>query len=89
MMPKSLDRYFWDHTQNASDAFKLRRLVEYASFPDLIKIPFDFVKTNIHQINPAQLRTSATRVRFIGKVKEVMVDCDTWDDAVYKIAGFR
>jgi hypothetical protein len=56
-----LDRYFWDclppagasafASQYISAAFKLKRLFEYASFPDLLKIPFDYVKTHIHQID--------------------------------------
>jgi len=45
-----LYKYFWDHTRNASDIFKLKRLLEYASFPDLLKIPFEILKSNIHHI---------------------------------------
>ena len=90
MLPKidKLDKYFWDHTQNASDTFKLKRLFEYASFPDLIKIPLDFVKANIDSIDPLKLRTSETRIRFISKTKEVIDKCSSWDDVCYKIAGF-
>jgi len=85
----NLQKYFWDHTENASDTFKLRRLIEYASFPDLIKLPFDFVKTNLNAIDTARLRTSQTRIRFIGRMKGVIDDCQTWDDAVFKIAGIK
>jgi hypothetical protein len=83
----ALKKYFWDHTENASDAFKLKRLVEYASFPDLIKIPFDFVKMNIDTLEPSALRTSETRKEFMSRVKGVAHQCGSWDDAVYKITG--
>ncbi|MCK4766343.1 MAG: hypothetical protein KAW12_29375 [Candidatus Aminicenantes bacterium] len=82
-----LDKYFWDHTGNASDAFKLKRLFEYASFPDLLKIPFDFVKTNINEIDASRLRTSKTRIIFITRMKEVIKNCSAWDEIVYKIAA--
>lgn len=85
----NLQKYFWDHTENASDTFKLRRLIEYASFPDLIKLPFDFVKTNLNGIDISRLRTSQTRVRFIERMKGVIDDCRTWDDAVFKISGIK
>jgi hypothetical protein len=89
MLPKidKLERYFWDHTQDASDAFKLKRLIEYASFPDLVKIPFDFVKENIENIDTSKLRTSETRIEFIKRMKEIIGDCFSWDDVCYKIGG--
>ena len=84
-----LDKYFWDHTERASDNFKLKRLVEYASFPDLLKIPFDFIKSNIDGIDVSRLRTSQTRILFITRMKEVINDCSTWDEAIYKISGIE
>jgi len=91
MLPRidKLEKYFWDHTQDASDEFKLRRLFEYASFPDLIKIPFDFVKAHIEPITPRTLRTSEIRKIFISRLKEVMDNCSNWDEAVYSISGLR
>ena len=86
---ENLNKYFWDHSQNASDEFKLKRLFEYASFPDLITIPFDFVKTNINRIEPSRLRTSETRIRFVTCIKEVIDNCENWDQTVYKIAGVQ
>ncbi len=83
----ALDKYFWDHTQNASDHFKLKRLFEYAGFPDLLKIPFDFVKQNINSIDTSRLRTSQVRIRFVKQISEVIDDCHNWDEAIYKIAG--
>lgn len=91
MNPKDykLEKYFWDHTENASDAFKLQRVIEYAGFPDLIKLPFDFVKANLDLIDISRLRTSRVRVRFIERMQSVISRCRTWDDAVFKIAGIQ
>jgi hypothetical protein len=91
MTPKeyNLQKYFWDHMENASDTFILRRLIEYASFPDLLKIPFGFVKTNLNHIDTSRLRTAQTRIRFIERMKAVIEDCNTWDDAVFKISGIK
>jgi hypothetical protein len=85
----ALDKYFWDHTENASDAFKLRRLLEYASFPDLLKIPFDFVKLNLDSIETARLRTSEVRIRFVDRIRGVIEDYENWDEIVFKIAGIQ
>lgn len=87
MQKAGLDKYFWDRTERASDTFKLKRLFEYASFPDLLKIPFDFVKANIDTIDISRLRTSKTRIIFITRMKEVIRDCSTWDETVFKISG--
>jgi hypothetical protein len=84
-----LGKYFWDHTERASDAFKLKRLFEYASFPDLLRIPFDYVKSNIDGIDISRLRTSRTRIIFIIRMKEVIRDCSTWDEMIYKISGLE
>jgi hypothetical protein len=85
----NLQKYFWDHTENASDTFKLKRLFEYASFPDLLKLPFDFVKANLNGIDTSRLRTSQTRIRFIERMKGDIEGCNTWDDMVFKISGIR
>lgn len=85
----ALKKYFWDHTENASDAFKFKRLVEYASFPDLITVPFDFVKHNIDTVNIERLRTSEVRKEFVGRVKSIIHQCNSWHDAVYRISGLK
>ena len=54
-MIQNIDRkYFWDGTQNLTDDFIIRRMLEYAIFPDIIKLPFDrargyLFKTNINR----------------------------------------
>lgn len=85
--PDPLRKYFWDLTEDASPAFRLRRLLEYASFPDLLRVPFDFVKANIASINPDRLRTTGQRVEFVRRLKRVIGGCDDWNSAVLRIAG--
>jgi hypothetical protein len=91
MTPKNykLEKYFWDRTENASDSYQLRRLIEYASFPDLIKVPFDFVKININHIAISRLQTSQARILFIRRLQNVINHCRTWEDALFKIAGIK
>ncbi len=83
----ALKKYFWDHTQDASDTFRLKRLFEYASFPDLLKIPFAFVKANINSLAPDTLRTSETRRRFVREIQVHIRDSSNWDETIFKIAG--
>jgi hypothetical protein len=78
------NKYFWDHTQDASDVFKLRRLFEYASFPDLIKIPFVFLKNNSHSIDIDKLRTSKDRIHFLKRIKSSLKDSQNWDEVIKK-----
>ena len=85
----ALDKYFWDHTGNASDLYKLKRLLEYAAFPDLLKIPFEFVKSNIHHIDVEGLRTSRTRCRFVREIQNYILSSSNWDETILKIAGLE
>jgi len=82
-----LIKYFWDRTQNASDLFKLKRLLEYATFPDLLKIPFEILKTNIQYIDAEKLRTSETRRRFVKEICNHIYSSNDWDETLFKIAG--
>lgn len=85
----SLDKYFWDHTRNASDLYKLKRLLEYAAFPDLLRIPFEFVKSNIHLIDAERLRTSQTRRRFVREIQNYILSSSSWDETIMKITGLE
>ena len=85
----SLEKYFWDHTQDASAIFKLIRLLEYASFPDIIKIPFKDIKDNLREIDIKRLRASNIRKLFISKLQSVAPNCITWDEAIYAIIGIK
>jgi hypothetical protein len=82
-----LYKYFWDNTRNASEIFKLKRLLEYASFPDLLKIPFEILKFNIHHIDVERLRTSETRRRFVKEIQNYIHSSRDWDETIFKISG--
>lgn len=84
---KIFKKYFWDHTQNASDEFKLKRLIEYASFPDLMKIPFELVKANFKKIDFTRLRTSQKRIEFMIRLGTYIPQSSTWEEAIFRMAG--
>ncbi len=64
-MPKNLHKYFWDGEQEISEAFRLRWILEYTSFPDLIAFPFASLKNNLSDLDIEWLRTSEKRKTFI------------------------
>jgi hypothetical protein len=78
-------KYFWDYTQNASDIFKLKRIIEYASFPDLISFPFDILKKYLPQIEIENLRTSEKRKAFIKLIRNKFENTENWEDSIRKI----
>ena len=84
-MPDNTARYFWDGTQNLSPRFQLTRMIEYASFPDLINFPFDVVKSCIDDIDVERLRTSDKRKRFIALAKRYIGSSERWEEVVEKM----
>lgn len=87
-MLKRHKKYFWDYTENASEIFKLARLLEYASFPDLIALPFDFFKKYIFDIQIEKLRTTEKRKMFIEQIKKYAAVSDNWETAIKKSLDF-
>ena len=84
-MQKRYNRYFWDSPpETFSDEFKLQRIIEYASFPDLIKYPFEDLKKNITKINTDTLRTSFSRKEFIRLLKPYILSNNNWNEAIKK-----
>ncbi len=84
-MPKNLDKYFWEGQQNLSGEFKLKRILEYASFPDLVAYPFDELKAYLDRINVDQLRTSEKRKSFMKMIKPLIAQTQTWDEVIEAI----
>lgn len=82
-MQNQNNKYFWDYTENASDVFKLRRFFEYASFPDLIKIPFALIKENINKIALMQLRAPQSRIKFLQLINKESSNCESWEEAIF------
>jgi hypothetical protein len=80
-MHERFNKYFWDGGSDCcSGPYKLRRIIEYASFPDLIMYPFEEVKLYLSQIDLEHVRTSQSRIEFMQLVKEKEGSVDTWDD---------
>ena len=88
-MQKRHKRYFWDGTTNLSETYKLRRILEYASFPDLIHYPFKTFKEHIGNINCRKLRTSEKRKFFIQKVITTLNNnVESWEEAIELMIKF-
>ncbi|MHB8090927.1 MAG: hypothetical protein ACYDH8_04900 [Syntrophales bacterium] len=83
-MQERFKRYFWDGGADfCSGPYRLRRVIEYASFPDLLMYPFEEVKEYLPQIVIQHLRTSQNRIEFMQLVKEKAGLADTWDEIFF------
>lgn len=78
-------RYFWDGTDNLSEQFKLRRLLEYASFPDMLTIPWELVVGEIGNIDIERLRTSENRRRFLAYLAPHVPTSVSWLEAIRRM----
>lgn len=78
-------RYFWDGAGNLSDSFKLRRLLEYASFPDMLTIPWELVVREISNIDIEKLRTSENRRRFLAHLLPYVATSESWLEATRRM----
>jgi len=58
-------------------------MIEYASFPDLIKYPFDEVKKYINRLNPDRLWTGEERRKFIRLLLPYIEKSESWEEAVF------
>ena len=88
-MHEALNKYFWDGKENISEKYKLRRIIEYASFPDLLKYPFDDVKKYLPDLNIDKLRTGEKRKNFIKIILPHLSDFDSWEDIIWGIVAPR
>jgi len=79
------DKYFWDGKENISDDFVIRRMLEYAAFPDLLKLSFDNIKNYLMRVNPEQLRTSEKRKEFLKVIQPYLETSDSFEDAVFQM----
>jgi hypothetical protein len=84
-MQKRFHKYFWDGLDNWSPEFELRRILEYASFPDLIKYPFEEVKKNLPKLQLDRLRTGELRKEFIIKLAPYIKNASSWEEAIWAI----
>jgi hypothetical protein len=80
-------KYFWDGDSNLSNEFKLRRILEYASFPDLIAYSFEDIKKYLPQMNLDRLRTSEKRIEFLQVIKPFLSNAENWDELFDHLIG--
>jgi|SRR3990172_5060603 len=81
-MLNRFNKYFWDGKEGWSDEFKVRRIIEYASFPDLIHYPFDEVKKHLHHLNIDKLWTDEKRKQFIRLILPYLVTSTSWEEVI-------
>lgn len=84
-MPDTKNKYFWDGSENLSTPFKVQRMIEYGSFPDMINFPFMTFQEGLEKIDLEKLRTSEKRKRFIIMAKPYFVDSQSWEEVVEKM----
>ncbi|MBV5338658.1 MAG: hypothetical protein J0665_03735 [Deltaproteobacteria bacterium] len=84
-MPVIQNKYFWDGSENLSTRFKVQRIIEYASFPDMINFPFKEFQKGIETIDPEKLRTSEKRKRFVIMAKPYIAGSQSWEEIVEKM----
>ena len=86
-MHEIFHKYFWNGKENISPDYQLRRIIEYASFDDLIKYSFDEVKLYIDKINLEKLWTGETRKMFMIHLKPYIKQSNTWEEAIKKMTN--
>lgn len=84
-MQNVADKYFWDGSQNLSDEFVIRRMLEYATFPDLLRLPFDKLKAYLLHHDPDRLRTSEKRKQFLKVILPYIETANSLEDAVFQV----
>jgi hypothetical protein len=83
-MQKIPDKYFWDGKNNLSEPFILKRILEYAHFPDLLKSSYGLLKDHIDEIDIDKLRTSPKRILFIKMILPHIKTSSGWEEAIDK-----
>ena len=84
-MPNVKNKYFWDGRSNLSDEFVVRRILEYAAFPDLLNLPFETLKSCLRRIDLDQLRTSEKRKQFLKVILPYFGTADSLEGAVFQL----
>jgi len=81
-----LEKYFWDGTDNITEAYFVRRIIEYGTFPDMLKIPFSVFVKEISELNIQKLRTSEKRKQFLTLLLPYLDNTVSWKELIYKAA---
>ena len=80
-----MDKYFWDGDGSISEAYKLKRILEYASPPDLITYPVEDLKKYLPAIHVDGLRTGPQRKEFIALIMPFLSDAQSWEDMIHRL----
>ncbi|MCU0643104.1 MAG: hypothetical protein MUC94_02485 [bacterium] len=88
-MQKRFAKYFWDGDKNLSNKFMLIRILEYASFPDLIAYPFEELKKLLPTANIDRIRTSEKRKGFLKLITPFLADATNWDELFNQLIETR
>jgi len=82
-MQETFIRLFWDgKPESFSEEFKVKRLLEYGSFPDIVKYPFEKMQQSLKTVNIDLLRTSESRNKMLVLLKPYLIDMDSWESAL-------
>ena len=84
-MQKRFKKYFWDGMDNAPAHIVIRRILEYADFPDILHIAFSDFKANIHKIGITNMRTDKRRIEWLQKIMPYTRNSNSWDEAIQKM----
>ncbi len=92
-MHERFHKYFWsgyrgDHRNkdisDFADFYKLQRILEYASVPDLIQYPFSEFKKHISEIRIDKMWTDNMRKNFIKALLPFLPESNSWDELLEK-----
>lgn len=86
-MQKKYHKYFWSGEtdfDNMHPVYFLRRILEYASFPDIISFPFQEFKTHIHEINIDKLWTGEKHKLLFKYLLPYLSESNSWDELFEK-----
>ena len=60
--------------------FRIERIIEYASFKDLLLYPFEEVKAHLHEVDLPKLRTSENRKQLFIRLLPFVSQANSWDE---------
>jgi hypothetical protein len=84
-MPNERCKYFWDGERNISETFMIQRIVEYAAFPDIVKLPFEPLKQYLLKTQLSKLRTSEKRKQFFTVLLPYLETSHSLEEDVFQL----
>ena len=84
-MQERFRKYFWDGKEGWSEEGELRRILEYASFEDMIHYPFEKLKAHISKLNLPKLWTAEYRKEYLQNIVPFIANSNSWEEAHMKM----